>query len=251
MILAYARVSTLDQAKDCATSLPEQLRKCKAVGDLHNAGPYDFLTYVDDGVSGAIPLSERPEGAKLLADAKKGDFIVAAKLDRLFRSASDALNMAERFRKQGIHLVLVDMGVTPVTENGTAKLFFGMLALVAEFERERIAERMVDGKRAKKEKGGHIAGSAPFGWSVIGVGRESKLEPIEHEQAVLKRIVELKQAQGTRKRHVISRIRKQLEAEGLRARTGKPFQTIQIERILERNAILLSAAPPAASEALQ
>lgn len=240
MILAYTRVSTTEQAQDGTTSLTEQARKCKAIADLHNAGPYDFLIYKDVGVSGGTPLAERPDGKRLLADAKKGDTIVAAKMDRLFRSASDALNTAERFRKQGIHLVLTDMGVDPVTGNGVAKMFFGMLALVAEFERERIAERMVDGKRAKKEKGGHIAGSAPFGWSVIGTGRESHLEPIEHEQATLRRIVELKQAQGARKRHVISRIRKQLEAEGLRARTGKPFQTIQIERILERNAALLA-----------
>lgn len=236
MILAYCRASTTEQGP---TSLPEQLRKCKAIGDLHNAGPYDFLAYQDDGISGGTPLAERPEGKKLLADAKKGDTIVAAKMDRLFRSASDALNTAERFRKQGIHLVLVDMGTDPVTGNGVAKMFFGMLALVAEFERERIAERMVDGKRAKKEKGGHIAGSAPFGWSVIGTGRESRLEPIESEQVTLQRIIELKKAQGARKRHVISRIRRQLEAEGLRARTGKPFQTVQIERILERNVALV------------
>lgn len=251
MILAYTRVSTTEQAQDGTTSLAEQARKCKAIADLHNAGPYDFLIYQDIGVSGGTPLAERPDGARLLADAKKSDTIVAAKMDRLFRSASDALNTAERFRKQGIHLVLTDMGLEPVTGNGVAKMFFGMLALVAEFERERIAERMVDGKRAKKEKGGHIAGSAPFGWSVIGTGRESKLEPIESEQATLRRIVELKQAQGARKRHVISRIRKQLEAEGLRARTGKPFQTIQIERILERNAEMLSVNPPKAGEMMQ
>jgi DNA invertase Pin-like site-specific DNA recombinase len=60
-----------------------------------------------------------------------------------------------------------------------------MLALVAEFERERIRERLVDGRTAKRRDGGHIGGSAPFGFRKIGAGRAARLEPDPAQQAAL------------------------------------------------------------------
>jgi DNA invertase Pin-like site-specific DNA recombinase len=238
MILAYARVSTVEQAEDGTTSIDTQIRKCKAIADLRGANPYDFITYVDGGVSGGIPLKARPEGAKLLADAKKGDVVVAAKMDRLFRSATDALGTADSFRRQGIHLVLVDMGVDPVTANGSSKMFFGMLAVFAEFERERIAERMIDGKRAKAasyDGRGHSGGVAPFGYAIFGSRRDSRLEPVEAEQRVLARLAELKQACVVGKRKFsVGQLMRKIHAEGHRARNGKLFQIVQIQRILQR-----------------
>jgi DNA invertase Pin-like site-specific DNA recombinase len=61
-------------------------------------------------------------------------------------------------------------------------MFFGMLALVAEFERERTRERLADGRGAKRAAGGHIGGSAPFGYRKLGAGRSAHLEPIPEQQ---------------------------------------------------------------------
>src|ERR1700682_128104 len=94
MILGYARVSTSEQASSEATSLQEQERKCRAIAQLRGAQVFDFVHYVDAGVSGSIPLSRRPAGAEILQTLKAGDVLVAAKLDRLFRSAIDALQTA-------------------------------------------------------------------------------------------------------------------------------------------------------------
>ena len=73
-------------------------------------------------------------------------------------------------------------GMEP-TNNGMSRMFFGMLALMAEFERTRIHERTQDGKAAKKAKGGHIGGTRPFGYDVVGKGKAGVLEPRagEHE----------------------------------------------------------------------
>lgn len=229
MILCYCRVSTLEQARDDATSIATQIKHGKAIATLRNANSYDFQTYVDEGVSGSLPLASRPEGARLLVDAKKGDCIVASKLDRLFRSASDALATAEVFKKSGINLILVDMGTEPVTSNGAAKLFFGMLALVAEFERERIAERMADGRKGKRERGGHTGGRDPYGYRVVGRGRAATLVPDPGEQVLLSRINELR---GKRRRPYD--VCKDLNAEGFVTRSGKPWQEIQVQRIMER-----------------
>jgi putative DNA-invertase from lambdoid prophage Rac len=49
--------------------------------------------YMEGGVSGSVPLSDREQGAALLAILKPGDAVVTAKLDRMFRSALDALDV--------------------------------------------------------------------------------------------------------------------------------------------------------------
>ena len=122
----------------------------------------------EPGVSGTKPLAARPEGGPLLARLQKGDALIVAKLDRAFRNAADALATAEQLKARKVDLIVADMGSEPVTQNGVSRMF-GMLALVAEFERERTRERLADGRGAKRAVGGHIGGSAPFGGEVQNV----------------------------------------------------------------------------------
>jgi DNA invertase Pin-like site-specific DNA recombinase len=118
----------------------------------------------------------------LLARLQKGDALIVAKLDRAFRNAADALATAEQLKARKVDLIVADMGSEPVTQNGVSRMFFGMLALVAEFERERTRERLADGRGAKRAAGGHIGGSAPFGYHKVGAGRSARLEPIPEQQ---------------------------------------------------------------------
>lgn len=228
MILGYARVSTAEQAADGTTSIAQQKRKNKAIASLRGAATFDYCDYVDAGISGTIPLDERPAGHEMLKAAQKGDVVVANKLDRLFRSASDALVTAEVLKKRGIDLILIDMGVEPVTGNGVSKMFFGMLALVAEFERERIADRMHEGRRGKLARNGHIGGSAPYGYRVIGKGREARVEPNQEELDVAKLIVNMV------KKRPMREVLHEIADMGIRSRTGKPFQFVQVRRIVQR-----------------
>ena len=121
-----------------------------------------------------------------------GDTLIVAKLDRAFRNAADALVKSDTWKRAGINLIVADMGPHPVTDNGVAKLFFGMLALVAEFERERILERTRDGRRTKASRGGHTGGSAPFGYRVLGQGKEARLVEMPEQQAAIRTILELR-----------------------------------------------------------
>ena len=182
-IFGYIRVSSVEQAN--GTSLDSQEARVRLAGAT--------TIYEDAGVSGATPLSQRPAGARLIASCKQGDTIVAAKLDRLFRSSRDALNTVEDLKAQGIHVILADMGNDPVTGNGTAKLFFTMLAAFADFERTRIAERTAEGIANKKASGGCLGGLAPFGFKKVGKGKEARLEPVEQEQQAIARIKILRQ----------------------------------------------------------
>ena len=225
MILGYVRCSTDEQIN--GTSPGEQERVIRGIAMAKGADSFDVGIYADLGVSGAMPLAQRPQGGEMLANMQRGDTVIACKMDRLFRSASDALATAEQFKRAGVHLILVDMGMEPVTENGTAKMFFGMLALVAEFERDRIAERMQDGRRAKKKQGGCI-GQVPYGFRKVGQGKESRLEPIPEEQDIITFARELA------KDLTPWQISKKFEKDGIMTRANKPWQTVQIQRIVER-----------------
>lgn len=226
MILGYVRVSTADQQN--GTSPEEQERVIRGVAMTKGADSFGIEVFFDLGVSGATPLAQRPQGKELLATMKQGDTIIACKMDRLFRSASDALATAEQFKKAGVHLILVDMGMEPVTENGTAKMFFGMLALVAEFERDRINERMQDGRKAKRANDGCI-GAVPYGYRKVGKGKNSYLEPIPEEQDVIlftKKLV----SKNLTPWEIVLEFRK----EHILTRKGKPWQMVQVQRLMER-----------------
>jgi DNA invertase Pin-like site-specific DNA recombinase len=93
---------------------------------------------VEEGVSGSVPVHERPKGGPLFAGLRKGDVVIAPKLDRLFRSALDALQVVEDLRKRGVSLHLLDLG-GDTSGNGLSKLFLTIAAAFAEAERDRTA----------------------------------------------------------------------------------------------------------------
>jgi DNA invertase Pin-like site-specific DNA recombinase len=180
-VFGYCRVSTTEQ--NDGTSLESQVAAVKLAGAT--------AVFQDEGVSGGTPLSDRPAGAKLMEAIQPGDTIVAAKLDRLFRSSLDALATVDDFKTRGIKLILVDMGVAPVNENGVARLFFTMLAAFADFERGRIAERTAEGRAAKAARGG-ATGTTPFGYRKIGIGKSAMLEAIPEQQEAIARMKDLR-----------------------------------------------------------
>ena len=162
-VYGYIRVSTRDQAED-GVSLPEQRRKIEA----HCTGEDWALTqtFVERGVSGAKHLHKRPQGAALLAAIKSGDVVIATKLDRMFRDSTDALNVMNELREKGVKLILKDMG-GDVTGNGISAMVFTILSAVAQFERERIAERVSDAKAHQAALGRFLGGKLPFGKKLI------------------------------------------------------------------------------------
>ena len=224
-IIGYTRVSTTEQASDDRTSLATQESSIRGLAMIQ--GIQDVTIFSDPGVSGGIPLNERPAGSRLAASLRQGDIVVASKLDRIFRSASDALTTVEAWKAQGIDLILIDCGTEPVSANGNSKLFFSMLAAFAEFEKGRIAERMKEGRAGKKARGGHIGGDAPYGFTKVGTGRTAMLEPDDAEQQTVSRIKALRST-GKKYREIIE----QLTNDGIFLRSGKPFTLAQLHAIL-------------------
>jgi putative DNA-invertase from lambdoid prophage Rac len=187
--VGYARVSTVKQV-DEGESLDVQQRTIAGYALMHGL-TVDHV-FVERGVSGSKPLADRPQGAALLAAIKPGDTVITPKLDRMFRSALDALDVLGKLKERGIALHMIDLG-GDVTSNGVSKLVFTILSAVAEAERDRTRERVAEVKRDQRGRGRYLGGKPPFGWQV-GEGGELVVDPAQ--QAAIQRMRAMR-AEGT------------------------------------------------------
>jgi putative DNA-invertase from lambdoid prophage Rac len=186
LVFGYCRVSTSRQVEE-GESLEVQQRQIE--GWCHQHGRRAESILIEEGVSGSVPLEKRPKGTELLKLASAGDTIVAAKLDRLFRSALDALNMVDRLKRDDVSLVLLDLG-GDISGNGISKLFLTIAAAFAEAERDRLRERISQVKQDQARRGRFLGGARPpFGWRVDGAGQ---LVEERAEQKAIARMVQLR-----------------------------------------------------------
>lgn len=196
-------MSTVAQSDD-GQSLDVQERVIAGYATMH--GLSVEKVFVERGVSGSKPLSERPQGAALLAALRPGDVVITAKLDRMFRSALDALAVLSELKKRGVSLHMIDLG-GDTTSNGVSKLVFTILSAVAEAERDRTRERICEVKRDMRSRGRFLGGSVPFGWRRDG----DAVVPAPREQAAIVKMRKLR-AKGLSLRA----IRDRLAAEGVK-----------------------------------
>lgn len=209
-VFGYVSVSTIEQASN-SESLETQ--KAKITGYAMMQGWTVSEIFVEAGVSGSVPLAERPQGERLLGAASKGDMIITPKLDRMFRSASDALGTLEELKAQGTGLVMIDLG-GDVTGNGISKLVFTILSAVAENERDRIRERIREVKRHLASQGVYGGGRVPYGFDEV----DGRLIENPEQQFALAKMRSMREGGAT--------LRAIGEAVGLKA--------MSVKRILDR-----------------
>lgn len=162
-LLGYTRVSTVGQ--DPALQLDA----------LRAAGVQDRDVF-SDVTSGAKSASDRPGMKNLLAYATAGDTVVVWRIDRLGRSLLDVLNTVNLLRDRDVKIKSVSDGIDPETSSG--RLMLGMLATLAEYERELITERVNAGIAAAKSQGTRF-GRPPVDPDVI----DRKLAIVAEERA--------------------------------------------------------------------
>jgi putative DNA-invertase from lambdoid prophage Rac len=184
-VYTYVRVSTQQQVNE-GQSLVVQDRQCQGYALMH--GFKVDLTFVEQGVSGSVPLQDRTEGGILVSTIRRGDIVITPKLDRMFRSAADALEMLAFFKENGVQLHMLDLG-GDVTGNGISKLIFTILSAVAEAERDRTTERIRDVKKAQKIRGQFLGGKLPYGYRVDRANG-NKLVPDEKQQRNIQTIIQ-------------------------------------------------------------
>ncbi|WP_418133097.1 recombinase family protein [Variovorax sp. 375MFSha3.1] len=139
-VFAYCRVSTSEQTTD------NQLQEIAAAG--FNVTPQRAIT---ETVSGSVAASERTGFGMLLNKLEAGDVLVVTKLDRLGRNAMDVRGTVEALAGMGIRVHCLALGGVDLT-SPAGKMTMGVIAAVAEFERDLLIERTQAGlARAKSE----------------------------------------------------------------------------------------------------
>lgn len=142
-VAVYARVSTKDQSPDLQL---DALRGLAAQRGWVIAGEY-----VDLGVSGT--KSRRPELDRLMKDVHSGkvDVVTVWKFDRFARSTQHLVTALNDFRGRNVEFLSVQDGIDTSTAAG--RMVFGVIASLAEFERELIVDRVKAGIAAAARRG--------------------------------------------------------------------------------------------------
>jgi putative DNA-invertase from lambdoid prophage Rac len=243
-IYGYVRVSTDEQVKS-GISLETQMQQIQDfVRQKYNREVDQF--FADEGVSGTIPLLDRPASRNLTDVIDRHDVVICTRLDRFSRSTANLLGMMPVLKEIGITLYFCEQfGEMPVVYPDAAKsngldskfdmnsmthdIMVMVLSAVAEIESATIKDRFAAGKIDWASRGYAIGGSAPYGYrhveETIGSKTRKFLEEVPEEQDVLKTIYKLKKrGLGARK------IAKQVNS----LHDIPPMTHSKVDRILKR-----------------
>lgn len=180
----YARVSTEEQAER-GYSLPAQVEACRRRAAEIGAGA--VAAFIDEGYSGSS--LDRPGLTRLRAAVRAGAvrLLVVLDPDRLSRNLIHLLLLTDEFQRSGCQVVFVNMAWEDTPEG---RLFLSIRGAVAEFERAKIAERTMRGKRQKAEGGG-IACAPVWLYGYRYDPATDTLAVVEEEARAVRRIFEL------------------------------------------------------------
>jgi site-specific DNA recombinase len=180
-VAQYLRVSSEEQRARETIEIQEEFLE-QYCGLYHHQV---VETYADDGISGTIPLHERPEGRRLLEDAKAGKFdtVLVYRLDRLGRKLLVVVDAHDRLQEAGVALRSTTEPID--TSNPAGRLIFQMLASFAEFEKESINERTRAGKNRAYRNGVHV-GVIPYGYDLA---KDGSFVVVEEEAAIVQEVI--------------------------------------------------------------
>ncbi|MBS4171815.1 recombinase family protein [Bacillus sp. FJAT-49736] len=181
-IALYCRVSTDEQARE-GVSLDEQQERltsyCRAMGWSE-----DPIVFVEDGYS--AKNMDRPQLIKLLSLVKKGVIskVLVTKLDRMSRRLKHLLEIIDLFEDYKVSFISISESFDTHTPSG--RLTLQVLGAVAEFERERIRERVFENMLHGANHGKWLTQS-PYGYDLIN----KVLVINETESKIVKRVFDL------------------------------------------------------------
>jgi len=178
-VFVYARVSTADQHTD------NQLQEIEQAGFQITKG-----RTITETISGSVAANERPGFRKLLDKLEAGDVLVVTKLDRLGRNAMDVRATVEALTKMGVRVHCLALGGVDLT-SPAGKMTMGVIAAVAEFERDLLIERTLSGQARARAAGTHM-------------GRPSKTSPAD-QAAILKALAKGATVSSQAEKYKISR----------------------------------------------
>ena len=150
LALAYARVSTAEQASEGA-SLDAQRHALTLEAERRG---WDVEIVADEGLSAKNLNRPALQGALARLDAGDADYLLAVRLDRVSRSVSDFAGLLDRATKKRWGLVLQSPNID--TSDPAGRFTSNVLASAAQYERELNGARTREGMMQRKAEGVHI-----------------------------------------------------------------------------------------------
>jgi site-specific DNA recombinase len=189
----YARVSGYDRGKP-GDNLAGQIEMCREYAQEQGYEIVAELSEDDRGVSGAAWDPEQLTRARQMASNREFDVLIVRELDRFARDLAKQLVIENEFRKKGVTVeyVLADYDETP--EGDLQK---HVRAVIAEYEKKKIAERTTRGRFNFVKRGNVLGhGKAPFGYRLVDTDDRRALEIHESEAKTVRLIFNLYVEEG-------------------------------------------------------
>lgn len=227
----YGRASTAAQVGSPETQKAIIRDYCRRAGlEL----PDDHF-FIDPATSGKVPIGERPAGSKLLANLKRGDSIVVARLDRLSRSITNFARILETIENMGVSLHICDIpGGALDPNNHIGRLLITILCAFADYERRLNSVRVQEGNAELRAEGHKFGPNARYGYKLRKqwserLGKNINIEePNPDEQRVIRKILELRV-----KGHTLGSIGSYLNHTAkIRSRRGEWWNEMMVLRVL-------------------
>jgi len=217
----WIRVSTEDQANGDSPEHHEQRARSYAA----SRGWLVKEVYDLAGQSGKAVM-QHPEAKRMMKDVERGHItgLVFSKLARLSRNRRELEDFADFFNKHNADLMSLSEAIDTSTAGG--RMFFHLLGVFAQWEREEITERVNASVLTRAKLGKSINGSAPYGYK----WKDRKLVIQPEEALVRKKAYEL--FLQHRRKGVVSKL---LNAAGYRTRNGSIWRDTAILRILDES----------------
>ena len=215
----WIRVSTEDQAQgDSPEHHEERARSYAKSRGWEVKEIYDLA-----GQSGKAVM-QNPEAKRMMKDIERGHItgLVFSKLARLSRNRRELEDFSDFFNKHDADLISLSEAIDTSTAGG--RMFFHLLGVFAQWEREEISERVTASVQTRAKLGKSINGSAPYGYQWI----DRKLVVKPEEAAIRRKAYELF-LQFRRK----GQVAREMNAAGYRTREGAIWRDTSILRILE------------------